>query len=402
MTHNILESLTRFDQCSEEKFSPHVARILHAYQLLSEEQKDFALQRMTLRNVFPDMFSRSVAQGIGKELILSPGDRLEVLTCIDDGMRAFDTLDVENDLHFQNIQSRVHRAFPHDEFTHTFRIKDPESLARNIQAHGLRRGTLDRVGFRIVPKHAESFPRMVQTFEDAFQDVHMQKLNTFAYGDDEIVARISPHSYYYRAVHYYIPTDAYSIEVQLRTPAIDVWSALHHLTVYKPRVEVTDAERAIIEDFGRVSNLVDYAEMLRSDSGVNAPTKIARHNVSAVIMNDRGEVLICKRSMKKRIAPGNWHLPGGKIDEGEVPERAMARELEEELGVFVESVCPTSVKFTFTIGTELHETWYMKTTIRGDISLNYENDAYCYVSPDKLAAYLPADWCDVAMRAIQA
>ncbi|MEN9390048.1 MAG: hypothetical protein RLZZ283_148, partial [Candidatus Parcubacteria bacterium] len=55
--------------------------------------------------------------------------------------------------------------------------------------------------------------------------------------------------------------------------------------------------------------------------------------VAAVIRDESGRVLLCKRSMNKKVAPGAWHMPGGGIDDGESMEQAIVRELYEELGL---------------------------------------------------------------------
>ncbi len=46
-----------------------------------------------------------------------------------------------------------------------------------------------------------------------------------------------------------------------------------------------------------------------------------------------GRVLLERRSADARIAPGAWDTPGGHIEAGETPAEALARELEEELGI---------------------------------------------------------------------
>jgi 8-oxo-dGTP pyrophosphatase MutT (NUDIX family) len=44
-------------------------------------------------------------------------------------------------------------------------------------------------------------------------------------------------------------------------------------------------------------------------------------------------VLLTKRAPRMRAHPGQWALPGGRIDEGETAIAAALRELEEELGL---------------------------------------------------------------------
>jgi 8-oxo-dGTP diphosphatase len=54
--------------------------------------------------------------------------------------------------------------------------------------------------------------------------------------------------------------------------------------------------------------------------------------VVAAIFEREGRVLICQR-MPRQAHPLKWEFPGGKVEPGETPAEALARELEEELGV---------------------------------------------------------------------
>ncbi len=54
--------------------------------------------------------------------------------------------------------------------------------------------------------------------------------------------------------------------------------------------------------------------------------------VVAAIIQEGGRVLICQRK-KDDTFGAKWEFPGGKVYDGEQPEAALARELEEELGV---------------------------------------------------------------------
>ncbi len=61
--------------------------------------------------------------------------------------------------------------------------------------------------------------------------------------------------------------------------------------------------------------------------------------VCAVIYDETGRLLACRRSPHKHLG-GLWELPGGKIEPGESPAEALARELLEELGIEVEVETP--------------------------------------------------------------
>jgi len=56
--------------------------------------------------------------------------------------------------------------------------------------------------------------------------------------------------------------------------------------------------------------------------------------VAAALRDESGRVLLQQRPAGKMMA-GLWEFPGGKIEPGESPEAALARELEEELGITV-------------------------------------------------------------------
>jgi 8-oxo-dGTP diphosphatase len=53
--------------------------------------------------------------------------------------------------------------------------------------------------------------------------------------------------------------------------------------------------------------------------------------VAAVVLRN-GAVLLCQRQDGPHL-PLLWEFPGGKIDPGETPQQALARELREELAV---------------------------------------------------------------------
>jgi 8-oxo-dGTP diphosphatase len=65
-----------------------------------------------------------------------------------------------------------------------------------------------------------------------------------------------------------------------------------------------------------------------------------RLRVAAGILRDaRGRILIAER-VGGGPFQGMWEFPGGKIDDGESPEQALARELAEELGIELLEVRP--------------------------------------------------------------
>ena len=56
--------------------------------------------------------------------------------------------------------------------------------------------------------------------------------------------------------------------------------------------------------------------------------------VCGTILNESNEVFICQRKAEKSLG-GFWEFPGGKLEDNEIEEDCLKRELMEELGMQV-------------------------------------------------------------------
>lgn len=77
--------------------------------------------------------------------------------------------------------------------------------------------------------------------------------------------------------------------------------------------------------------------------------------VAAVALIDvDGRVLIARRPEGKSMA-GLWEFPGGKVQDGETPEAALIRELNEELAIDTQESCLAP----FTFASHAYETFHL-------------------------------------------
>lgn len=63
------------------------------------------------------------------------------------------------------------------------------------------------------------------------------------------------------------------------------------------------------------------------------------HVVAGIVRDGQGRILLAQRPPGKHLA-GLWEFPGGKCEPGESPERALRRELAEEIGIDAGAVEP--------------------------------------------------------------
>jgi len=77
---------------------------------------------------------------------------------------------------------------------------------------------------------------------------------------------------------------------------------------------------------------------------VSAPPRREPVDVAVgVLFNERQEFLLTSRPAGKVYA-GHWEFPGGKLEASETVEQALARELEEELGIRIGAAQPWKIE----------------------------------------------------------
>ena len=104
--------------------------------------------------------------------------------------------------------------------------------------------------------------------------------------------------------------------------------------------------------------------------------------VVSLLIEHQGEFLLLKRRADKDHAPGEWEGVSGRVEHGESPVVAAAREAREETGLIVEILKPLDT-FHFYRGTGKDEAigiTYHCSTIDRQVTLSDEHDAFAWVS----------------------
>ena len=102
-----------------------------------------------------------------------------------------------------------------------------------------------------------------------------------------------------------------------------------------------------------------------------------------IIRNPGGKILLLKRSDSDTRRPGQWDVPGGRVEAGESAEAAGARETAEEAGITVED---GSLVLMYAMTEKPEEdssvTWlfYGGATLSDEVTLSPEHSEYTWVS----------------------
>lgn len=115
--------------------------------------------------------------------------------------------------------------------------------------------------------------------------------------------------------------------------------------------------------------------------------------VEAIVKDSKGRVLILKRSRNNTIYVGKWQLPGGKVERGESPLRAVKREVNEELGCNC-SILKAERKLVFSSffrkKRSVVELTIFSCKILGKVCLSRDHSTFKFVKPDSLQRHLLA------------
>jgi 8-oxo-dGTP pyrophosphatase MutT (NUDIX family) len=118
------------------------------------------------------------------------------------------------------------------------------------------------------------------------------------------------------------------------------------------------------------------------------------YGLSAVVYAERGdEILLLKRA--GGALTGQWFLPGGAVERGELPEEGARRELVEESGLDIEGELELIGAYPIWVyGGDCLQLSYRGRLRDGDVVVSHEHDGARWVDPVTMRAGLTDEVID--------
>jgi len=131
---------------------------------------------------------------------------------------------------------------------------------------------------------------------------------------------------------------------------------------------------------------------LRSDLATSSEYEPAKYALSAVVYAERGdEILLLQRAEGSAMA-GQWFLPGGFVEPGELPEEGARRELLEEGGVHIDGDLEIVGCYPmFIYGYDMLQISFRGKVADGDVTISHEHDGARWAKATDMRALLADD-----------
>lgn len=106
----------------------------------------------------------------------------------------------------------------------------------------------------------------------------------------------------------------------------------------------------------------------------------------SLILKD-GKYLVIRRAMSSKFFPGLWDFPGGKIEQGEDPDKAVIRETREETSLEV-TVGEKLGDYDYTEkGNPIHFQIYSITKAGGKVKLSKDHTDHSWIAKEEMQNY---------------
>lgn len=111
--------------------------------------------------------------------------------------------------------------------------------------------------------------------------------------------------------------------------------------------------------------------------------------ISAIIIDDLNQILLLKRSIDVKFYRGKWNVISGTLKKGEIPEKCLEREIEEEIGITNYKIIKKGKNY---IDKQKEGMWlvypFLLKILNGKIKLNKnEHDEYKWILINDLNKY---------------